>query len=358
MSRMRTALFGLGLVVEDIHLRACAALPELELVAACDPRVERRTWAEQKGVPATYPDALSLLEREKPELVIIATPPDTHRDMCLLALQHGAHVLCEKPFVTRTDEADDVVKAAALAGRMVAVNHEYRYLDIYMKTKQAIDRGEFGRPYLIQAWQQMFHPPYKESNWRSKLVQSTLNEFGSHTLDLFAYFFDSHANTITAHTPKVRKDTDADVLVQVTLRYPNECMATMLLNRVSRAPRRYLEMRIDCEEASLRLSFGGLARAAVEWSGEVGRPVFRTSFVKGGEARVEQGGRSRILAVDKVEARPMATSRVLRKLIADIRSGHPSLDGVNHARALARTVFGGYASATRGETVNLQTFSP
>ena len=75
MSRMRTALFGLGLVVEDIHLRACAALPELELVAACDPRVERRTWAEQKGVPATYPDALSLLEREKPELVIIATPP-------------------------------------------------------------------------------------------------------------------------------------------------------------------------------------------------------------------------------------------------------------------------------------------
>ncbi len=357
MSRMRTALFGLGLVVEDIHLRACAALPELDLVAACDPRPERRRWAEQQGVPITYADALTMLERETPELVIIATPPDTHRDMCLLALKFGAHVLCEKPFVTRIDEADDVVNAAKKAGRIVAVNHEYRYLDTYMKTKQALTRGDFGRPFLIQAWQQMFYPPYKETNWRSTLVQSTLNEFGSHTLDLFSYFFDGHAQTITAHIPKVRKDTDADVLVQATLRYPGECLATLMLNRVSRAPRRYLEMRIDCEEASLRLSFGGVARATVEWSGEVGRPVFRTSFVKGGEARVEQGGRSRLLACDKVEARPMATARVLKALISEIRAGRASFDALNHARQLTRTVFGGYESARRGETVNIATFA-
>lgn len=357
MSRIRTALFGLGLVVEDIHLRACAALPELELVAACDPRTDRRRWAEQQGVPAIYADALTLLERAKPELVIIATTPDTHRDMCLLALQHGTHVLCEKPFVTSIDEADDVVKAAMEAGRLVAVNHEYRYLDTYMKAKQAIDRGDFGRPYLIQAWQQMFHQPHKETNWRSQLVQYTLNEFGSHVLDLFSYFFDSHAQTITTHIPRVRQDTEADVLVQATLRYPNECMATLMLNRVSRAPRRYLEMRIDCAEASLRLSFGGLARATMEWSGEAGRPVFRASFVRGGEARVEQGGRSRILASDKSEARPMATARVLESLISDIRAGRNSLDALHHARSLTRTVFSGYESARCGKTVNIAALS-
>ena len=358
MSKMRTAVLGLGLVVEDIHLRACAAVPELELIAGCDPRQERRSWAEQKGIGATYTDALTLLEREKPELVLIATPPDTHRDMCLLALQHGAHVLCEKPFVTRVDEADDIVNAAAQAGRLVAVNHEYRYLDTYMKTKEAIDRGDFGRPYLIQAWQQMFHPPYQEKNWRSHLIQSTLNEFGSHPLDLFSYFFDSLPQAITAHIPKVRQDTEADVLVQTTLRYPNERIATLLMNRVSRAPRRYLEMRIDCEEASLRLSFGGVARATMEWSREVRRPVFRTSFVKGGEARIEQGGRSRILALDRKEARPMATARLICEMIAAIRAGRISLDAVNHARGLARTIFGGYESARRGETVNLASSMP
>ena len=357
MSKMRTALLGLGLVVEQIHLPACGAVHELELVAGCDPQSERRHWAEQRGIRATYADAADMLEREKPELVVIATPPHTHRDMCLLALHHGAHVLCEKPFVSQLEQADDIVAAAAQSGRLLIVNHEYRYLDTYLKTKQAIDRGDFGRPYLIQGWQQMFHPPYQEKNWRAQLVQSTLNEFGGHALDLFSYFFDTDPQTITAHIPHVRQDTDADVLVQATLRYPGECLATLLMNRVSRAPQRYFEMRIDCEEASLRLSFGGIARADVAWSREAGRPIFRASFVKGGEARVERGGRSRVIAFDRQEARPMATARVLTQMIADIRAGRITLDAVNHARVLAKTIFGGYASAARKETVNLATFA-
>ena len=358
MGKMRTAILGLGLVVEQIHLPACAVVSELDLVAACDPRPERRAWAEQHGVRVTYADAADMLEREKPELVLIATPPDSHRDLCLLALQHGAHVMCEKPFITRLEEADEVAAAAAQARRNVVVNNQYRYLDTYMKTKQALARGDFGRPYLIQAWQQMYHPPHHEKNWRSRLTQSTLYEFGSHPLDLFSYFFETLPQTITAHIPKLRQDTEADVLVQATLRYPNECMATLMMNRVSRAPQRYLEMRVDCEEASLRLSFGGVARATVAWSREARRPVFRASFVKGGEARVEQGGHSRILAVDKQDGRPMATARVLKEMIADIRAGRISLDAVKHASALARTIFAGYESARRGETVNIATFVP
>lgn len=357
MSKMRTAILGLGLVVEQIHLRACAAVPELDLVAGCDLRPERRAWAEQQGVCATYADALSLLEREKPELVLIATPPDSHRDLCLLALQHGAHVLCEKPFVTRLPEADDVVVAAAQAGRNVVVNNQYRYLDTYLKTKQAIARGDFGRPYLIQAWQQMYHPPYQEKNWRSALTQSTLYEFGSHPLDLFSFFFDALPQTITAHIPTVRHDTEADVLVQATLRYPDERVATLMMNRVSHAPQRYLEMRVDCEEASLRLSFGGVARASLEWSREARRPIFRASFVRGGEARVEQGGRSRVFASDQQEGRPKATARVLTEMIADIRAGRITLEPVQHARALVRTIFSGYESARLGETVNIAAFT-
>lgn len=358
MNRMRTALLGLGLVVEQIHLRACTAVPELELVAGCDPRPERRTWAEQQGVRATYADAATLLASEKPELVVIATPPDSHRDLCLLALQHGAHVLCEKPFVTRLEEADEIASAAAQAGRHVVVNNQYRYLDTFLKTKLALARGDFGRPYLIQAWQQMYHPPHLEKNWRSRLVQSTLYEFGSHPLDLFSYFFDALPQTITAHIPKLRQDTEADVLVQATLRYPGERMATLMMNRVSRAPRRYLELRVDCEEASLRLSFGGVARATLEWSSQARRPVFRASLVKGGEARVEQGGRSWILARDNQEGRPMATARVLAGMIADIRAGRISLDGVQHARALTRAIFSGYESARRGQTVDIEAFAP
>lgn len=356
MTPTRTALLGLGLVAEQIHLPACALVPELDLVAGCDPRPERRELARLRGVQAVYEDAEALLAKERPELVIIATPPNSHRDLCLLSLRQGAHVLCEKPFVRSVAEADEVIAAAERGGQSVAVNNQYRYLNTYREAREALARGKFGRPYLIQAWQQMHHLPYKEKNWRGNLVQSTLYEFGSHPLDLFSYFFDALPESITAHAPKVRGDTEADVLVQATLRFPGDRLATLLMNRVSHAPGRYLEMRVDCERASLRLSFGGVARFAVDWSRKAGRPVFRASLVKGGEARVEQGGRSRVLARDRREARAAATAALLREMIAGIRAGRMSLDPVRHARELTRTVFAGYESARLGETVRLSEF--
>ena len=117
-----------------------------------------------------------------------------------------------------------------------------------------------------------------------------LFEFGTHPLDLLCFFFGNLPVSITAHTPRPAPGLEADVIVQATLRFPGERMATLMLNRVSRAPERYLEMRIDCEKASLRISFGGLARASLSWSRSLGRPAGRFSLVRGGEARLESGG--------------------------------------------------------------------
>src|SRR5205807_6887292 len=96
----RLAIFGLGGAAERIHLPACAALPQVRVAAACEPDADRRLRiGRQFGITALYADPRTLLEKEQPEIVIVGTPPDTHRDLCLLALEHGAHVFCEKPFV-------------------------------------------------------------------------------------------------------------------------------------------------------------------------------------------------------------------------------------------------------------------
>lgn len=350
---VRAALVGLGLVAQQIHLPACALASGIELVAGCDPRLERRDWAQSRGLPATYDDAVQMLDAVRPQLVIIATPPDSHAELCLAALARGMDVLCEKPFAASLDEADAIVAAARGTGRMVVVNNQYRHMTIYRQVREAIARGEFGRPYLIQAWQQMFHPPSHETNWRAGLVRSTLFEFGSHPLDLFAYFFDAQPMSITAHMPRVREDSAADLLVQASLRYPGERLATLLMNRVSAAPERYLEMRIDCEHASVRVSFGGVARVAVNWSRARRRPVFRASLVRGGEARVERDGTSKVLAREATEARPRATAALLSAMADDIRAGRRSLAGAEQARATLRAVLAGYESAAAGQTIAL-----
>jgi predicted dehydrogenase len=355
----RIALIGLGGAAERIHLPACASLAGMEIAAACEPDADRRQRVGRRfGIRSLYAEPETLLAKERPEIVIIGTPPDTHRVLCLLALEHGAHVFCEKPFVQSVAEADEVILTAERHGLTVVVNNQYRYMPIYRLTQQRIQSGEYGEPFLIQCWQQMFHPPSTERNWRARLARSTLFEFGTHPLDLICFLFGALPLSIAAHMPQPRSDIGADVVVQATLRFPGERLATVTLNRLSHALERYLEMRVDCETASLRLSLGGVARASLDWSRVLRRPIVRCSLARGGEARVEAGGRSRTIVRERTDGVAPATARNLQELIDDLQRGTATNDRARHARELLRIVAAGYESARTGETVWLGRIRP
>ncbi|MDQ6677988.1 MAG: hypothetical protein M3Z09_11890, partial [Acidobacteriota bacterium] len=118
-------------------------------------------------------------------------------------------------------------------------------------------------------------------------------------------------------------------------------------------PEKYLEMRLDCEKASIRISLGGVARGAIEWSRIAHRPILKIGYGKGGQAREENGGRSRAFLTSKTSEFALATAEHLKAFIAETRGGSPSLTGAEHARELLRIVFAGYESAETGETVRL-----
>ncbi len=347
----RVAIVGLGAAAEQIHLPACASLPGVVITSACEPDAGRRERVGRRfKVPHLYPDAPTLLAREHPDVVIIATPPDSHRHLCLLALDHGAHVLCEKPFVTTVAEADEVIAAADRQGLLVRVNNQYRFMAMYRLTQAHLAAGKFGPLYSVQCWQHMFHPPSMERNWRAGLVQSVLYEFGTHAFDLVCFFFGGLPLSVSAHIAHP-PDIKADVLAHVTLRFPDGGLATLAFNRISHAPMRYLEMRLDCAEASVRISYGGVARLGLEWSRELRRPRIRWSLVKGGEARLDSGGRSRVIARERQHAVAPATALNLQDLLAAIAREDRSNDRARFARDLLRIVFAAYESAGTGETV-------
>src|SRR6185295_3443174 len=109
-------------------------------------------------------------------------------ELAEMALQAGAHVLCEKPFMPTLGEADRIIDLARRNNLLLRVNNQYRFMTIYRETRRRLERDEFGRLFHIQCWQQMFHPPSKEVNWRSRLSQYVLFEFATHALDLITYF--------------------------------------------------------------------------------------------------------------------------------------------------------------------------
>jgi hypothetical protein len=144
----------------------------------------------------------------------------------------------------------------------------------------------------------------------------------------------------------------------MTLRFPGDRLATIALNRVSRAPERYLEMRLDCENSSVRVSLGGIAKAGLELTRHRGRyyPKMRVSLVKGGEARLESEGTSRVIAREAQPAFASATAAHLRKMIEMRRSGNINQDGIRHAQDILRIIFAGYESARTGQVVRLDSF--
>ena len=294
------------------------------------------------------------MERTSPEVLIVGTPPGSHFDICRKSLEAGAHVFCEKPFMPDIEQADRIIDLTRAKNLLLRVNNQYRFMSFYRDTKERLDRGEFGRLFYIQAWQNMFHPPARETNWRNQLKQYVLYEFGTHALDLASFFFDSLPLSLNADIPRARPEFDADVLVHATLRFPDERLAVFSFNRITHAPEKYLEMRLDCEHASLRISLGGVARVSVEWSRSAKRPIWKAGLVKGGQARAESKGGSRTYCSSSRGEFASATAAHLRYFLSEMKKPERSLEGAIHAREILNLVFAGYESARTGETVHLQ----
>src|SRR5258706_3283024 len=104
-----------------------AAGERVSLVAVADIDDARAAAFKAKyAIPAYYTDPRQLLEREKPDLVLIATPPATHADLSIASLEAGAFVLCEKPLCRSLAEFDRITAAEERTGRYVTTIFQWR----------------------------------------------------------------------------------------------------------------------------------------------------------------------------------------------------------------------------------------
>ncbi|WP_336489350.1 Gfo/Idh/MocA family protein [Methylobacterium nigriterrae] len=132
------------------HVRVLSATPgvaELSLierdVALCDNM--------QRVFPGTR--AFRSLEAALPHVdaVVIATPPQTHGELALMAVREGKHVLVEKPLVTSLGEAESLVEAARLSDRITMVGHTFQFNPAVRELRRRMVSGELGKIYYIHS---------------------------------------------------------------------------------------------------------------------------------------------------------------------------------------------------------------
>jgi len=155
--KYKTALIGSGWWGTNI-LREAMAAGQSQVVALCD--VDQRQIAQTMAVveklsgdkPRRYGDFRELLDKEKPEIAIVATPDHWHPLCMIAAVKAGAHVYVEKPISHTVREGRAMVKAARQSGRVVQVGTHRRVSPHNVSGREFIRSGKLGKIGMVRAF--------------------------------------------------------------------------------------------------------------------------------------------------------------------------------------------------------------
>lgn len=145
MDKYRCVILGCG-GRAHWHARAYKRIPRGELVACCDLVAERREkFAEEFGITA-YADALETIQREKPDLVHVVTPPDVRVElMIMLSDEKVPACIVEKPIATEVTDWKQLCELEATTRTRFAVNKQFRYHPNLTRCREALRSGRLGK---------------------------------------------------------------------------------------------------------------------------------------------------------------------------------------------------------------------
>jgi predicted dehydrogenase len=138
------AVIGAGFMGK-VLARVGHALPYARCAAAADINLANAQELVGSCGGKAYPDYHEMLDRERLDAVIVATPEYLHRQPVLAACQHGCQVFVEKPFATTLADADAMIQACKDAGVTLMVGHILRFEVNYAMIQAAVQEGEIGR---------------------------------------------------------------------------------------------------------------------------------------------------------------------------------------------------------------------
>lgn len=180
--RLRTAIVGAGLI-SDLHILGLEAIG-VPVVAIADADPERAaSRAGRYGIPHSFGDTQEMLRAARPEAVHVLTPPATHADVAVAALEAGAHVYVEKPFAASVADCDRMIAAAAAAGRSLCAGHSLVFDPLMRQLLDAIARGEIGDVLgasAVYCFDPKRIPGYNTKSWYRRLEGGFVEDLASH----------------------------------------------------------------------------------------------------------------------------------------------------------------------------------
>jgi predicted dehydrogenase len=187
------------------QIEAWQRISDVCVVAVCDVDLTKAQGvAQQYGIEKVYAHTELAILNEKPDILDIVTPPSTHFALCQLAVNHGVHLVCQKPIAPTFAESTQLVRMVEQYPIRFMVHENFRWQPWYREIKRLIDEDMVGEVFSLNfimrmgdGWgadaylsRQPFFRDYK---------RLLIFETGVHFIDTFRYLLGEITSVYTRH---------------------------------------------------------------------------------------------------------------------------------------------------------------
>ena len=180
---LKVGLIGAG-GMGGVHRGIYKGLDDVKLTAIADVRTEIAAEKAADDSIKIYADYKEMIEKEDLDYVDICTPSYMHADMAIYALEHGLHVLCEKPMVLHSADGERVIAAAEKSGKFFMTAHVVRFMNPYIYLRGIIKSRELGNPTHLLMSRISSIPQWSWEDWMRCKEKSGLVPIDLHIHDV------------------------------------------------------------------------------------------------------------------------------------------------------------------------------
>jgi scyllo-inositol 2-dehydrogenase (NADP+) len=220
-----TAICGYGYAGRTFHAYLVDRARGLDLtaIATRDPGRQRAAAQDYPG-RTIYATVDELLADDSIDLVVFATPHDTHHDLAIQAMDAGKHVVVDKIMCMNAHEAQEMIEISERNGVLLSVFHNRRWDGDYLTVRKVIEDGTLGTPYLFEAGILSYRAPH---GWRGVKAQSggILYDWPAHFVDQALQLVPSKVSSVFC--PIIYRDrwqTDIGNYAKLLIRFANDVL--------------------------------------------------------------------------------------------------------------------------------------
>ncbi|GAB3067519.1 Gfo/Idh/MocA family oxidoreductase [Salinicoccus sesuvii] len=191
---INVGIIGCGSIGVKRHIAEYTDIENVQLVAFCDPVIERAEAQQEIYGGKVYRDYNELLADKSVDAVSVCTPNYKHAEISIAALKAGKHVLCEKPMGITVDEMDRMIEAEKQSGKQLMVGHNQRLIKEHQVARDYIAEGKLGKIYAFRTTFGHGGPEGwsvdGKDSWFFKKEQAAMGamgDLGVHKADLMRY---------------------------------------------------------------------------------------------------------------------------------------------------------------------------